>query len=767
MTCSASRSSSDSHSSAATTPGTGPITSPCRHAGRMHSDPRKAAPGSRPTHSTTLEPKSPPPSQRTTEYLCPMHPEVIRAMPGDCPTCGMALEPRIVGREDGPNEELRDMTRRFWASLAFSLPLFLASMSEMLPSDPISSRVPAGAMPWLQLALASPVVLWGGWPFLQRGYRSLVTRQLNMFTLIAFGTGAAFSYSLAATAFPQWLPPAVRHGGRIPLYFEAAAVITTLVLLGQVLELRARHATTGAIRSLLGLSPKTARRITADGHETDVELEQVAVGDHLRVRPGEQVPTDGEILEGSTSIDESMLTGEPIPVAKQPGSRVIGGTINGNGGFVIRADRVGGDTLLSQIVRMVSAAQRSRAPIQRLADLVSSRFVPAVVVAAVLTAIVWGFFGPAPQFANAVVNAVAVLIIACPCALGLATPMSIMVGTGRGAREGVLIRDAEALETLARVDTLVVDKTGTLTVGRPRLVTVNALGDDEAPLLSVAASLERGSEHPLAAAIVEGAHARGQEGVAVSDFEAVPGKGVRAVVDGRMAALGNARMMSTMGVDASAVIAEAEAMRREGQTAVFVALGQSLLGLVGVADPVRDGAKQTVEALQNQGVRVVMVTGDNTTTAHAVATKLGIDEVHADVLPQDKSAFVERLQAQGSTVAMAGDGINDAPALARAHVGIAMGTGTDIAMESAGVTLVKGDLRGILKARSLSKEVMRNIRQNLFFAFVYNLLGVPVAAGLLFPWFGLLLSPMFASAAMSLSSVSVIGNALRLRHTRL
>jgi P-type Cu+ transporter len=732
----------------------------------MDPEVRQPSPGACRTCGMALEPEQPTPLSKI-EYVCPMHPEIVRAEPGACPICGMALEPRTVSVEDESNPELVDMMRRFWVSLVLTVPVFLLAMSEMVPGDPIARVIPYGLMAWIQLALAAPVVLWGGWPFFARGYRSIVNRHLNMFTLIALGIGAAFLYSLFALLLPDWLPHSVRHSGRVALYFEAAAVITTLVLMGQVLELRARSATSGAIRALVGLAPKTARRLGADGDEVDVPLAEVGVGDRLRVRPGEKIPVDGEVIEGSSFVDESMVTGEPVPVQKSAGSSVTGGTVNGSGGFVMRAERVGQQMLLAQIVRMVSEAQRSRAPIQRLADVVSSWFVPAVVVVAVLTSIVWGFFGPPPQLAHALVNAVAVLIIACPCALGLATPMSIMVGTGRGAREGVLIKSAEALETLEKVDTLVVDKTGTLTEGKPRLAAVHALSGDEAELLRVAAALEQGSEHPIAHALVEGARQRGLGQAAVEGFRSVTGKGVAAVVDGMPAALGNRAMLSDLGVDVGPGASRAEELRKDGQTAIFVAIAGRLAGVLGVADPVKKRAAEAIGELRQAGLRIVMLTGDNSTTARAVARRLGIDEVEAEVLPEQKSQVIARLQEQGAVVAMAGDGINDAPALARAHVGIAMGTGTDIAMESAGITLVKGDLRGIVTARRLSREVMRNIRQNLFFAFVYNALGVPIAAGALYPVAGLLLSPMIASAAMSLSSVSVIGNALRLRRARL
>jgi len=625
---------------------------------------------------------------------------------------------------------------------------------------------------WSQLVLSTPVVLWGGWPFFVRGWQSLVTRNLNMFTLIALGTGAAFAYSVFAVLFPDALPHAMRHGGVPPVYFEAAAVITTLVLLGQVLELRARSATSGAIRALLGLQPKTARRLREDGNEEDVPLEHVAVGDRLRVRPGERVPVDGVVLEGRSAVDEALVTGEPIPVEKEPGSRVTGGTVNGTGGFVMRADRVGADTLLAQIVRMVGEAQRSRAPIQRLADQVSAWFVPAVVAVALLTALAWGLFGPEPRLAHALVNSVAVLIIACPCALGLATPMSIMVATGRGALAGVLIKNAEALETLEKVETLLVDKTGTLTEGKPRLVSVVAADDasgaaTDAKILALAAGLERGSEHPLAAAILAGAAARGVAPTSVDAFRSLTGRGVIGAAAGRRVALGNARLLEELGIDAGALGKRAEALREEGQTVMFLIAGDAVVGILGVADPIKASALRAIRDLQGEGLRVVMVTGDSGATARAVARTLGLDDVIAEVLPEQKAQIVRRFQAEGRVVAMAGDGVNDAPALAAADVGIAMGTGTDVAMESAGITLVQGDLGGIVRARRLARATMRNIRQNLAWAFVYNVLGVPVAAGVLYPFTGLLLSPMIASAAMSLSSVSVIANALRLRRVAL
>jgi Cu+-exporting ATPase len=704
-------------------------------------------------------------ARKDSEYTCPMHPEIVRDKPGACPICGMALEPRAVSGEEEVNPELVDMTRRFWISLILTTPLLLLAMSEMIPGQPLQHALSGRLLTWIQFLLATPVVLWGGWPFFQRGWTSIVNRSLNMFTLIAIGTGTAYGYSMIATLFPHLFPASFHsHSGEVAVYFEAAAVITTLVLLGQVLELRARSQTSSAIRALLGLAPKTARVLRDDGTETDVPLEHVQPGDRLRVRPGEKVPVDGVVLEGTSAVDESMVTGEPIPVEKIPGSRVTGGTVNGTGGFVMRAERVGSDTLLAQIVRMVSEAQRSRAPIQRLADLVSAYFVPAVVLIAVLTFMAWSLFGPEPQMAYALVNAVAVLIIACPCALGLATPMSIMVGTGRGATAGVLIKNAEALEILEKVDTLVVDKTGTLTEGKPRLTSVVALPDhDELELLRLAASLERGSEHPLAAAIVIGAQEKGVSLSKAEDFRSITGKGVVGTVDGRTVALGNYKLHKELTIDLGALSERAEALRRDGQTVMFVAIDSRPAGLLGVADPIKESTYEAVRMLREDGIRLVMLTGDNRTTAQAVARKLGLDEVEAEVLPEQKGEVIKRLQAEGHIVAMAGDGINDAPALAQAQVGIAMGTGTDVAMESAGVTLVKGDLRGIARARRLSRGTMRNIRQNLFFAFIYNTLGVPIAAGVLYPVFGLLLSPMIAAAAMTLSSVSVISNALRLR----
>ncbi len=701
-------------------------------------------------------------------YTCPMHPRIVRSEPGACPICGMALEPRTISAVEEENPELRNMTRRFWVSTVLTLPLLASVMGDMLPGQPLRHLVSPRVAAWAQLVLATPVVLWGGWPFFVRGWQSLVHRSLNMFTLIALGTGLAYAYSVAATLAPGLFPAAFRMHGEVGLYFEAAAVITVLVLLGQVLELRARSQTSGAIRALLGLAPRTARRVRADGGEEDVALDAVQVGDRLRVRPGEKVPVDGVLVEGTSAVDESMVTGEAIPVEKTAGDRVIGGTVNGTGGFVMRADRVGRETLLAQIVQMVSEAQRSRAPIQRLADLVAAWFVPAVVFVAVVSAIVWASVGPEPRAAYAIVNAVAVLIIACPCALGLATPMSIMVGTGRGAAAGVLIKNAEALEVMERVDTLVVDKTGTLTEGKPKLVTAEpAAGFEETELLGLAAGIERGSEHPLAAAIVAGATARGIAVAPSEEFKSVTGKGVVGRVSGRAVALGNRRLMEDLGVTLGGLIERAEKLRGEGQTVMFVAVDRSPAGLVGVADPIKASTPEALELLRASRLRIVMLTGDSRATAEAVARRLGITEIEAEVLPEQKIAVVKRLQAEGRKVAMAGDGVNDAPALAQATVGIAMGTGTDVAMQSADVTLVKGDLRGIVRARRLSQATMRNIRQNLFFAFVYNALGVPIAAGVLYPWLGILLSPIIASAAMSLSSVSVIGNALRLRRVPL
>src|SRR5262245_6470408 len=735
----------------------------------MHPEVRQDGPGACPLCGMALEPATAALPAPQTMYVCPMHPEIVRSEPGACPICGMALEPRTVSVEEEVNPELIDMTRRFWISLVFTVPLLGLVMSEMLPGQPVQHTFSARLLAWVQLVLATPVVLWGGWPFFVRGWASLVNRSLNMFTLIAIGIGTAYGYSVIATLVPAIFPASFRvHGGEVAVYFEAAAVITALVLLGQVLELRARSQTSSAIKALLGLAPKTARRLQDDGTEEDLPLEHVQPGDRLRVRPGEKVPVDGVVLEGLSAVDESMVTGEPIPVEKIAGSRVTGGTVNGTGGFVMRAERVGSDTLLAQIVRMVSDAQRSRAPIQRLVDVVSSYFVPAVVLVAVLTFLVWGLYGPEPRLAYALVNAVAVLIIACPCALGLATPMSIMVGTGRGALAGVLVKHAEALEVLEQVDTLVVDKTGTLTEGKPSLLSVVALPvTDETTLLRLAASLERGSEHPLAAAIVSGAQARECALVDTQAFRYITGKAVAGQVEGRQVALVNRALLTELGIASEALARQAEVLRREGQTVMFVAIDGQPAGLLGVADPIKPSTPEAIRMLREDGVQIVMLTGDSRTTAEAVARTLGIERIEAEVLPEQKGDVIKRLQAEGHVVAMAGDGINDAPALAQAQVGIAMGTGTDVAMESAGMTLVKGDLRGIARARRLSRGTMRNIRQNLFFAFLYNVLGVPIAAGVLYPVVGLLLSPMIASAAMTLSSVSVIANALRLRHLRL
>ena len=735
----------------------------------MDPEVRESKPGACPKCGMALEPETPAAPAVKTEYVCPMHPEIVRLEPGSCPICGMALEPRTVTLEEETNPELVDMTRRFWISAVLSAPLFLLALAEFLPAQPVHGWFSPHALNWFQLALATPVVLWGGWPFFQRGWVSIVNRSLNMFTLIAIGVGTAYVYSVAATLFPDAFPQSFRgQGGEVGVYFDAAAVITTLVLLGQVLELNARSKTSKAIKALLGLAPKAARLVREDGTETDVPLEGVQVGDRLRVRPGDKVPVDGVVLEGMTSVDESMITGEPIPVEKIKDSRVTGGTINGTGSFVMRAERVGSDTLLAQIVRMVAEAQRSRAPIQKLADIVAGYFVPAVVLVAVVTFIIWAIVGPEPAMAYALLNAVAVLIIACPCALGLATPMSIMVGTGRGAMAGVLIKNAEALEILEKIDTLVVDKTGTLTEGKPHLAAlVPAAIQDENQILRLGASLERGSEHPLAAAIVAGAEKRGIKLADAREFRSLTGKGVIGTVDGNQVALGNRRLLEELGVAAGEFAAQSEDLRKDGQTVMFLVVGGSIAGLIGVADPVKLSTPEAIRILHDDGVRIVMLTGDNRTTAEAVAKKLGIDDIQAEVLPEQKGEIVKRLQSEGRVVAMAGDGVNDAPALAQAQVGIAMGTGTDVAMESAGVTLVKGDLRGIAKARRLSRRTMRNIRQNLFFAFIYNVVGIPIAAGVLYPFFGMLLSPIIASLAMTFSSVSVIGNALRLNRLQL
>jgi Cu+-exporting ATPase len=735
----------------------------------MDPDVRDSKPGPCPKCGMALEPALPVQPAERVEWTCPMHPQIVRPGPGTCPICGMALEPRTVTEAPAQNPELRTMLRRFWISAGLTLPLLVMTMAHMIPGRPLDHLIPHHLRPWLELALASPVVLWGGWPFFQRGWTSVVRRNLNMFTLIGLGVFVAYGFSLVAALVPQLFPASFRDAsGQVGLYFEPAAVIVTLVLLGQVLELRARGQTSSAIRALLGLAPKTARRLRDDGTDEEVSISDVKPGERLRVRPGEKIPVDGVVLDGRSSVDESMITGEPIPVEKEPGARVVAATVNGTGAFVMRADKVGSETMLAQIVRMVSEAQRSRAPIQNLADRVSAYFVPSVILVAVVAFAVWATAGPEPRLAHALVNAVAVLIIACPCALGLATPMSIMVAMGRGASAGVLFRSAEAIETLEKVDTLVVDKTGTLTEGKPRLFSVLAVdGVQETRLLYWVASLERGSEHPLAAAIVAGASERGVSPGSAAQFESVTGKGVRGDVDGRAVVLGNRAFLEELGADPGALVARADELRREGQTVMFVAVDGKLAGMVSVADPIKASAAEAIAALHGEGVRVVMLTGDSRVTAEAVARKLGLDEVIAEVLPAQKVETVKRLQAEGRFVAMAGDGINDAPALAQAHVGIAMGTGTDVAMESAAVTLVKGDLRGIVRARRLSQATMRNIKQNLFFALVYNALGLPIAAGVLYPFLGILLNPMFAAAAMALSSVSVIGNALRLRAVRI
>jgi len=745
-----------------------PVQSGAVYTCPMHPEVRQPGPGNCPKCGMTLEPVTPvaiPAS--AAEYTCPMHPEIVRDKPGSCPICGMALEPRNAVAED--NAELNDMTRRFWVSAALALPVFLmATVADLLPRlmpESISMLV----LQWIEFTLATPVVLWAGWPIFRRGYESVVNRSLNMFTLIALGVGVAWIYSVVAMLFPGIFPPAMRSMGEtVPVYFEAAAVIMALVLLGQVMELRARSQTSAAIKLLLGLAPKTARIVRSKGNEEDIPLEQVQPNDVLRVRPGEKVPVDGVVLEGTSALDESMVTGESIPVEKTTGARLIGATVNGTGSLLMRAEHVGADTLLAQIVHMVSEAQRSRAPIQRLADVTAGYFVPAVIGVALATLAVWGIWGPEPRLAHAVVNAVAVLIIACPCALGLATPMSIMVGTGRGAAAGVLIKNAEALETMEKVNTLVVDKTGTLTEGKPKLTSVVPLaGFEEGVVLWLAASLERASEHPLAAAIVDGALEKDIKLTAVSDFRSFTGKGVTGAVEGRTVALGNLKLFEELHIDAGELPSRAEALRGDGQTVMLLAINGKAAGLIGVADPVKPSTPEAIRALHEEGVQVIMLTGDNRTTAEAVARKLGIDRIEAEVLPEQKASIVKQLQAQGRIVAMAGDGINDAPALAQAQVGIAMGTGTDVAMESAGITLIKGDLRGIVRALRLSRATMKNIRQNLFFAFIYNVLGIPVAAGVLYPFFGLLLSPIIAAAAMSFSSVSVITNALRLRRVSL
>jgi Cu+-exporting ATPase len=716
---------------------------------------------------TITKPQSPDggPRRPGTEYTCPMHPEIVRDAPGGCPICGMALEPRMVSLTDEENPELVDMTRRFWVSVVLSFPLLLMAMSEMLRANPVERVLPMRSIIWIQLVLATPVVVWGGWPFFVRAWQSIVNRSLNMFTLIGLGVAVSYVYSLIAAITPQVFPASFHDAmGKVPVYFEAAAVITSLVLLGQVLELKARSSTSAAIKALLELAPKTARRIRADGSEHDVTLDRVQVGDLLRVRPGEKVPVDGVVVEGSTSIDESTVTGESIPVEKTVGDPVIGATVNGTGSVIVRAERVSAETLLSQIVQMVSEAQRSRAPIQKLADVVSGYFVPAVILIAVLTFVIWAAVGPEPRLAYAIINAVAVLIIACPCALGLATPMSIMVATGAGAHTGVLFRNAQAIEVLRAIDTLVVDKTGTLTAGKPKLVSVITFDRfDETELLRLAASVERASEHPLAGAIVSGALERGINLANAEMFRSLSGKGVQGVVAGHEISLGNRALLAEFGIEEKSFAAIAEKLRLDGQTVMFLVIDNRPAGLLGVADPIKSGTPEAIKGLHARRLRIVMLTGDSHTTAAAVARDLNIDEVVAEVLPHEKAAAIKRLQSAGHKVAMAGDGINDAPALAQAEVGIAMGTGTDVAIQSADITLVKGDLRGILRAIRLSHATMGNIKQNLFFAFIYNSIGVPVAAGILYPLFGLLLSPMLAAAAMSFSSVSVIANALRLR----
>ena len=749
---------------AAQTPGSG-MTYTCP----MHPEIRQESPGSCPKCGMALEPEGIPAPTIKTEYTCPMHPEIVRDEPGSCPICGMALEPRTITLEAEENQELKDMTRRFWVGVLLTVPLIVVAMGRHIPSLAFDELASSRGLNWLELLLATPVVLWGGWPFFERGWQSVLNRSLNMFTLIALGVGVAYVYSTVAVLFPALFPTVFRDAsGQVAVYFEAAAAIVTLVLLGQVLELRARQQTGTAIKALLGLAPKTARRIKQDGSDEDVPLDHIQPGDHLRVRPGEKVPVDGIVLEGHGVVDESMVTGEPIPVEKNPGDKVIGATVNGTGSLIMEAQRVGADTLLSRIVQMVAQAQRSRAPIQKLADQVAGYFVPVVIAVALITFVVWAIFGPPPALAHALVNAVAVLIIACPCALGLATPMSVMTATGKGASLGVLFKNAEAIEMMHQIDTLVVDKTGTLTEGKPRLVAIVPVSDlDEATLLGLAATLERGSEHPLATAIIDEAQERGITLGHAEHFESMTGKGVIGRINDRSVALGNHALLQALGIDPGVLADKAEQLRSEGQTVMFVTMDDRIAGLLGVADPIKATTPEAIRALRAEGVNVIMLTGDSETTAQAVARKLGLDEVIAGVLPDQKAEKIKALQQEGRQVAMAGDGVNDAPALAQAQVGIAMGTGTDVAMESAGVTLVKGDLSGIVRARNLSRATLRNIRQNLFFAFVYNALGIPVAAGVLYPTFGILLSPMLAAAAMSLSSVSVIYNALRLRSIKL
>jgi P-type Cu+ transporter len=744
-------------------------------ADKFDADPARYLNEQRPENSeqSALAVKLAAPAANAEEYTCPMHPQVMRSAPGNCPICGMTLEPRTAAAEVAENPELASMTRRFWVSALLTLPILALAMSDAIPGQPLQHAISMRLISWLELALATPAVIWGGWPFFERGWESVANRSLNMFTLIALGTGTAYLFSVAAVLFPGAFPASFRDSsGNVPAYFEAAAAITTLVLLGQVLELRARSRTSSAIQSLLRMAPKTVRLVNKSGagesKEEDIPIERVSVGDVLRVRPGEKIPVDGVVIEGSSSVDESTVTGEPIAVEKMAGSRVVAGTVNGTGSFLLRAERVGAETLLAQIVRMVAEAQRTRAPIQRLADVVASYFVPAVVLVAVMTFVAWSRWGPAPRFAHGLVNAVAVLIIACPCALGLATPMAIMVGTGRGASSGVLIKNAEALETLEKVDTLVIDKTGTLTEGKPRLEDVEAapgVGEDE--ILRLAASLESASEHPLAAAIVGAARARNIALDTVDGFLALPGKGVEGTVQGKKIALGNASLFDELRIPIDASRARIESLRREGKTVMLISVDGRIAGILAVADPLRPSASDAISQLHRSGIRIVMATGDSWATAEYVAKQLGIDEVFAEILPAAKAGLVKKLQAEGHTVAMAGDGINDAPALAQANVGIAMGTGTDVAIESADIAILQGDIRGIARARNLSRATMRNIRENLFFAFVYNALGVPIAAGVLYPVFGLLLNPIIASAAMTFSSVSVIANALRLRHAQL
>lgn len=735
----------------------------------MHPEVRQEGPGSCPKCGMALEPIAAPAAVAKTQWTCPMHPEIVRDGPGNCPICGMALEPKTITVEEAENPELVDMTRRFRVSAVLTIPLVLVAMRHYIPGLSVIDRLLSPEfLKWLELILATPVVFWASWPFFARGWQSVVTWNPNMFTLIGLGVGLAYLYSIVAALFPDFFPKSFRgEGGEVGMYFEAAAVIVTLVLLGQVLELRARSRTGAAIKALLGLAPKTARRVR-DGNEDDVPLDQIKAGDFLRVRPGEKVPVDGTVTKGSSAVDESMITGEPIPVSKQAGDRVIGATVNSSGTLIMKAEKVGAETLLAQIVHMVAEAQRSRAPIQKLADIVAGYFVQTVVGIAVLTFVVWAWIGPEPRMAYALVNAVAVLIIACPCALGLATPMSIMVAMGKGATGGVLFKNAEAIEVMKAVDTLVTDKTGTLTEGKPKLVNVvSAAGFNEKTLLHLAASIEMGSEHPLAEAIVGGAKERGVDPSKVESFESLTGRGVTGMMDGRKIALGNLRLIEELGIAPGDLPERAESMRKEGQTAMFVAVDGKAAGILAVADPIKSTTAEAIDRLHQDGIKVVMITGDSKTTAEAVGKKLGIDEVIAEILPDKKAEMVKRLQGEGRIVAMAGDGINDAPALAQAQVGIAMGTGTDVAMQSAGVTLVKGDLRGIVRARRLSRATMRNITQNLFFAFVYNALGVPIAAGVLYPVLGILLSPIIAAAAMSFSSVSVIGNSLRLKGVEL